>query len=461
MNVYEFQLREFYNRNILTSNLNNNGDLNLSLIGLMNLYQSQGGVEPAPLTEVWRQFLNSLGYKGTVSDMKVEYVVSGGVWRQSARQLLTRMANPIEGVMSSPPTITVSSAGANSTVVTGRTPNAPSILPGNAALTTISGTIFNNANNWGGNYVTSNAAGDQFVGTQGWGQRFKASQRYIDVALRDLANASFNVRVTNAANPLGKFISATNITLPTSVGSNFYYVTLDFGSVDATRVVEFFFGAGTQIRGYNVGDGSATIGTITLDAEADPFLMTTYGDSYTAGTGPVGVRDGYTYKIANKLGVRSPVASGRGSTGYLANASSASLKWRDRLADLTRVNTPKLIIVMGSVNDSAQNTAALQAEVTAFWARVRDENPNALLACIGPQHTPSTNPSQAYDDAVATGFAAVKNSPRMKYFQKASYWDQANGSKYSDGTHWNDAGTDAFVTEFIPDLASWLTEISN
>lgn len=383
-----------------------------------------------------------------------------GTWRLAARQILVRMASPIEGVMSSPPTITVGAAGANSTVVTGRTPSAPSILPGNAALTTISGTIFNNSNNWGGGYVTFNAAGTQFVGTNGWGQRFKAPQAVMDVSLRDLANTAFNVRVTDAANPRGRFISATNITLPTSTGSNFYYGKLDFGTVDPDRVVEFFFSGGTQIRGYNVGDGSATPGAVILNAEADPFLLTTGLDSYSAGVGPVGVRDGYTYKLANKLGVRSPVGSGRGSTGYIADASGAALKWRDRLSDLTRVNTPQMLIVMGSLNDNGQNVAALQAEVTAFWIAVRDLLPDALLVCIGPQHTPNVNPSQAYDDAVADGFAAANNSPRMKYFQKAEYWDQANAAKYADGTHWNDAGTDAFVAAFLPDLTGWLSSIS-
>lgn len=381
------------------------------------------------------------------------------VWKSVAQALLARMENPIEGVMASPPTITVGAAGANSTVLTNRTTAIPSLIPNNAVFTTISGAIGVAAGNYRGEYVMFDT-GSLLVGTQGFGQRFRTNAPMVDVCLRDLSGSGFNVRVTDASNPLGKWVSASNITLPTSTGSNFYYVSLDFGS-PGDRLLEFFYGSGTQFRGYNVGNGGATtIYVATVDAEANPFLMTTYGDSYTAGTGPVGVRDGYSYKLANELGVRSPVASGRGSTGYIANASGAAYTFRQRLADMTRVNTPQFVLVMGGINDNGQNLAALEAEVTAFWIQVRNSFPNALLVGLGPQHAPLNDPSTAYNDAVRNGFAAANNSPRMRFFENSAYWDPGDPAKYTDGVHWNDAGTDAFVAAFMPDLTAWLTEIA-
>jgi hypothetical protein len=76
MNVWEYSLRYYYSQNTPITNSRFNGDLGGNLIALESNYLSGGGVNNVHLDELWRKFLLSQGYQGTVEQMKDQYVLN-------------------------------------------------------------------------------------------------------------------------------------------------------------------------------------------------------------------------------------------------------------------------------------------------------------------------------------------------------------------------------------------------
>lgn len=382
-----------------------------------------------------------------------------GVYHALARRLLALKAStPYGGLMGSPPTVTVGAAGANSTVATSRTTSSPATLPSSANLTLVSG---NNAVDSFGNYTlryVNTDTGSTLGPSRGYGFRMTVppGADQFDVCMRDLSSdPNFRVRIN------GLWVQTADFTPgPTSTGSNRYYTK--FAPVSPGDLIEVYLAAGAQINGFNFGNGgSAAIQPIAAP-EADPINVTAFGDSYVYGSGPAGVRGSWPHKFAEAFGIPNLVASGLPSTGLIANAGGASKTFINRVADLTRVNTPQLILIPGSLNDNGQGASNVQAAATAFLVAVGAAAPNALIAWFGIEHSPSNNPSSAYDAAVAAGFAAAGLGSRAKFFPTldGSYQDTATSSLYAgDNVHPSDAGVTRYTNAAVADVAAWLATL--
>lgn len=382
-----------------------------------------------------------------------------GVHHALAQKLLARKAaSPYGGNMPVGPTVTVGASDANSTVATGRDVYTPSTLPDSANITRVSGNNpISSSGNWNLRYINTDAGSTLGAGN-GWGFRFTlpATATMFDVCFRNLSVVStFRVRINGLWTQTADYTTA-----PTTDGAHFYYTK--FSGLSPGDLVEVYCAAGAQLRGFNVGTGAAAALTPIPAPEADPINVVAFGDSYIYGSGPTTCRGSWAHRFAEGFGIPNLVASGVGATGLIANNGGSSKTFVNRVADLTRVNTPDLILIPGSLNDNGQGAAAVQAAVPTFLAAVASAAPNALIAWFGIEHSPSNNPSSAYDAAVAAGFAAAGLGARAQFFPTldGSYQDTATGSLYvADNVHSSDAGAVRYTNAAIADVAAWLATL--
>ena len=382
-----------------------------------------------------------------------------GGYRALAQKLLARRAaTPYGGNMPSPATVTVGASDANSTVATGRSVYTPATLPDSADITRVSGNNPVSASgNWTQRYINTDA-GSSLGPSRGNGWRFTlpATATMFDVCCRNLSSDStFRVRINGLWVQTADFTTA-----PTTDGGHFYYTK--FSGLSPGDLVELYVGAGAQIRGFNVGTGAAAALTPLPAPEADPINVLVYGDSYPYGSGPASCRGAWPHKLAERWGIPNLVNSGAPATGLIANKGGASKTFINRIADVTRVYTPDIILVPGSLNDNGQGASNVQTAATTFLTALGAAAPNALIAWFGIEHSPSNNPSSAYDAAVAAGFAAAGLGGRAKFFPTldGTYQDSADSSLYAaDTTHMSDAGTARYVTAADADFAAWLATL--
>jgi hypothetical protein len=385
----------------------------------------------------------------------------GGVsqWHSLAQRLLTLSANtPYGGVMASPPTITVGASDANSAVVTNAGVFAPTVRPNSANVTPISGGgITNSSNNYFAAYINDNAA-SHLGASNGWGIAFviPVGATQFDVCTRNLATSSnWNVRINN------QWVSATDLTSGTVRDGAHYYYT-KFSPVVAGDLVEVFFGAGAQIAGFNFGTGTTTSIQPTPATYTNQPNILSYGDSYIYGSGPTTIYGSWSRLWAAQMGVANIINSGVGGTGFIATNGGAAKKFIDRIADVTRIFSPDVVLVPGSLNDNGQSTSTLQTAVTTFFQSLGAAVPNALIVCYGIEHSPANNPSSSYDAALSDGFAAAGLGRRGKFFStlNGTYQDTTDSSLYAaDNTHPSDAGSTRYVTDAVTDFKAWLATL--
>lgn len=353
---------------------------------------------------------------------------------------------------SSPPTITMGTAGAASTITSSSTPAIPAgaggatgFDAGNAQVATIGTLLYFNGSVYMGRHIDLIAAPGAADSTgRGWGQAVITDSDKIDVKIRANTGQTFkiNVRVD------GEMYADTDVSL---TGDNTdRHVLIDFGSAKPTgRLVEFFFNAAAWIYGYNV---TANRRVWKPSYSGEPLAMM-FGDSYADGVGANNVRRTLASSVGANLGISNLIASGAGGTGYINNGSS--VKAVTRIADISRFGALDLLTVAFGINDAGNSQANCQTASEEFWTAAMAAQPTAIMACVGPFRAPGLNPSQGISDGIKAGFLNVYDPKRMFFIDTfAENWQNGTGkigattgngnSDFyiinSDGVHASDEG---------------------
>jgi lysophospholipase L1-like esterase len=192
-----------------------------------------------------------------------------------------------------------------------------------------------------------------------------------------------------------------------------------------TRKIRVEMGANCHFGGVTVTKADS----VWMPSEANAVRGLVLGDSFVQGS-PTQDRllnlggatyDGFANLVGDLLGWDETIVSGLGSTGYLANTGTTagnSPKWRDRIADFTGP-APDAILAFGSINDQTFTTAAVQAEVTAFWTAMVAALPNTVMFVAGLQSPKDTQNVANWNTAVKNGVEAV-GSPNLFFIDMQS-----------------------------------------
>ena len=368
----------------------------------------------------------------------IQSLVSGA-WKA-----LVAAPDATSAVAGSPPTMTLGTANANSTVLTDADVYSPPILPLDARIAGISGAMrLYSSGNYGPGYITETSA----EGSPGWGFAFSTDAEAVDICFRDVTGTTFRVRY-RVPGGAWQWASATDTTVSGS-GSNFYYWKVDFGS-STLRDIEVYCGASNQIRGVCVGPSAGTTKALTKykiwATTAYPTRAMVLGDSYTASVGATKIRNGWVYKMGELLGLPNIVASGAGGQGFLVGSNNGALTAIQRIADASKFGTIDLVIAAYGINDYSQNPAAVQAAAQSYFSALMAAQPTAYIIGIGPWTAPSKICPQAIETAIQAGFSAVADARRMTYIPTISVgWQDTSGLNSTlymsgDNVHPNDAG---------------------
>lgn len=393
-------------------------------------------------------------------------MAGGNVFAAKARRILAHaQRNIITPVTASPPTVTVGTANANSTINTNTDVYTPSILPNDTRLTPVSGLIPSGSGNMTSVYIDEASAGS----SGGWGVRFMTDAEAVDVCVRDIASLRIRVRID------GEWHSAGDQTVGTSGGSNFYYVKFD-KTTAAPRVWEFFFNSGAQIRGFNAGKSAGTTlannpHRIWKSQNSDDPKVMVFGDSYVYGVGAENVRDGFPYVLGDRLGITGIVASGAGGQGYVATSNNSAYTAIQRIADVDRFGELDLILICLGINDYNKNAAAVQAAATAFISGVRARQSKAIIGVANAWTGAGKIVPGAIFTAIADGYNAAKDAGMFFIDTSAvpAYLDASGGNSALYGLaaespnygHVNTAGHSYLGNRLFGDVVKNLQAMAN
>lgn len=112
------------------------------------------------------------------------------------------------------------------------------------------------------------------------------------------------------------------------------------------------------------------------------------GDSFTEGAVATvaGLTD-YAATLGIALGWDNVIASGVGSTGYLA-APAPKVKYRDRISTDVIALNPQVVFITGGYNDIGGSTASqIQTEAGLLIAALKAGLPNAVIVWVAPYWT--------------------------------------------------------------------------
>lgn len=219
-----------------------------------------------------------------------------------------------------------------------------------------------------------------------------------------------------------------------------------------------------RIEGYN----QASLIGLTLGAADSIWRPTTkvravmFGDSYVQGLALPSPYTAFANTLGYSLGWDELIMSGVSNTGYLKFTAGDTLKWRDRISDLTGP-APDAAVVVGSVNDQIGNGFSidqLQEEMALFWQQAAAALPKTIFFVTGAQQ-PRANFDAAYNvkaDAYNAALQeAVSGLANVRYID-TSTWFTGTGNSASpnntgnsdalvqgDGTHLTQAGHDYFA----------------
>lgn len=183
--------------------------------------------------------------------------------------------------------------------------------------------------------------------------------------LHDGSDIELNIYSTNGMliRVDGEYVSLT----PTTVAATSTFIKLAFGSRKLRRIDVI----GTQLNFMGVATGW-TDGLYPAPVRGPRVIC--LGDSFTQSD-----VQGWHSWLSDCTGWDDVWAAGVGGTGYLATAGGAAKKFRDRVASDVIAYAPDIVLVMGSLNDSASTPSALTAEATALVAQIRDALPSCLV----------------------------------------------------------------------------------
>jgi hypothetical protein len=353
-------------------------------------------------------------------------------------------------VMASPPTITVGSVNANSTIQTGSSINQGAIAANDPRFTVKGGLAWLSFGStyqfkWPGSTPTA------YSHLPNACISFGTDAAAFDLPLfASATDANIRVRVN------GQWVSAVGENVGTD-NTNWYYLKYSFGT-QANRKIDICFGFNQYWRGINI----PTNASLWKVVSTDEVLSLWEGDSYTAGTSYGNgsniysePRNGFVYVAGEALGIDDPIALGEPGTGYIVAPSGENSI--SRINEITRFGNVNLIEDWQGINDSltGQSTTALTTAVSTYLKAQMAAQPTAVIIVGGPWSGAGTVTPQAYYDAVKAGYQAVADPTRMCYIDHSpsgEYWQTGtghigatNGSGNSDvyigpdGTHPYDA----------------------
>ena len=378
-------------------------------------------------------------------------------------------------VMSSPPTVTIGGANANSTLDTARTTSYQGgqieigLYPN---IEHIGKWAFNGSNGY--TSQIQNAANNAVTkrGSKGQGIRFGFNGQVFDISMNP-GTSGFILYVPDMADGVRRRAQANDYT---TGDSSYHYVKVDFGSF-GNRIVELYFPNGTTLRCLNIAATGVTLANATCQIykvpAGDQPRIVAFGDSYEDGSGSGNTNPcklTVTDFMGERLGVPNLLCLGRGNTGFLNPAVSNFGTYRQRITDAGGTGTGDLdyanvgeldfIFLPGSVNDNlagnpAYTDAAIQAEIATLLPIVMARQPRAVIYCWGPQvtNTAAGAAVQSRYDAMKAAVLAVAggpDNPRLRWLDNSPSGENWMFGSASvglnsriigpDNIHLNDAG---------------------
>lgn len=290
------------------------------------------------------------------------------VYQRASKILRAALNGGLRSTMASPPAVTVGSADANSTILTGNTTLAPKLLANSALLRKVGGW-----SEWRSSAYLMGAGtstGGTALSSPGSGVVFMTDAPDIDFSIRTPASSDrFRIYVDDELVTSASGLVTTNGDFP-YLGSttSYFYVKLAFGS-SAPRKIEIRLGATTRLVGMNYG----ALYSVWRSEAGDQPLGVFIGDSYVNGTGTDHICGAWPRVMAELLGCDVFTAGGSG-TGYLTTTGSILRTYRQRISDLSLTErAPDFCVIAGGFNDFDKDAAALRVEVAATIQAARDQ----------------------------------------------------------------------------------------
>jgi hypothetical protein len=330
----------------------------------------------------------------------------------TARYILSNARTPVsEAVTALTVTRTQSAAYANSTILTDKSAYAPLYnlqsngVYCNGPINVVVGSP--NIYQYTGGAVPPGQAPQS---NRGWACSFMTDASVVEIDIRDTQGVGggtsqhWNCRVN------GLLCSATDYTLSTSSGANFYYDKVDFGasSQGVPKRIDIYLDGGAQLYGFNIGPSAGTTSALTpyrLWSVPPPYSHSELwmGDSYIFGNGTAVIRSTIAYQAGELLGSTNIVANGCGGSGYLNTNGGTCYTLLNRINAGELSNYPNLdmLIIEGGINDNiataAQETAAVTATVKAAQAKLP---PKTIIVVTGAWQAPGDLPGSAIIGAI-------------------------------------------------------------
>lgn len=179
-----------------------------------------------------------------------------------------------------------------------------------------------------------------------------------------------------------------------------------------------------------------------------------FGDSWTEGIDATPRTDGYAYLVGADNGWQTTVL-GQGGTGYL-NPGSSGITYGDRSSKLAVDPEVQLVILQGSINDTAIDPykypdisiAQLGGAVRSVVEDLRDAYPSAQIVAVGP--TPNTLGVPAVLQNVSNVLGATFAEIGVPYISTLDWVTPQNVTQIfngSDDAHLNSAGHRYFADQ--------------
>lgn len=363
----------------------------------------------------------------------------------------------------SPPTCTVGTANAGSTI-------SGSLLTAAASLpVTYMGAGYVDPGTQGGynNCLTSGYLTSSVSSAGRMRFEFETDADKLEVFGRNIGAATSQYRVWIDGHPITAGPQAFGVT-----GGAIYALKIDFGTRGTLHRVLF-----EAVYVNLVGIWKHPTATVWPTSRPVGPRVLWMGDSFSEGSGGDWWWDSWANKAGEILGW-DVWPSAVGSTGYLANGGGGGkVKFRDRADDDITALNPDVIVVCGGINDIGDGYSATQIGVEAalLYAQLRTDNPTAPLIVCGPispngiTTTGSYTDTQAAIEDAAADYTTLVMDPTGAGSVPATSWITGTGeigattgggnSDYlisSDGTHPSQVGHDYLGRRFAQGLAALL-----
>lgn len=324
------------------------------------------------------------------------------------------------GVLGSDP-MTMGVANANSTIRTDRNCTSfnqstgvsnATVQVNDPAIEWISGKwAIGGGSGWRSNTILQ-ANGTSRSGAQGPGLGTCYDGQAMDIAVVGGAGDSTSAircRVTDLKTRQQSWTAASDYLVTNGLVA---YAKFDFGSA-ADRLLEFFFGKNTYVRGLNFEVGRMIWRPVRTGLKG-AYFRDSWAASIVSGGASSSVRAGCGYACLEALGVENPIVLGYPGSGltragvptYGARIAPSGIAAN---GDLSQAQCGKLdaILLLISLNDNGDTDAAVTAALIAVLPVLRAEQPDAIIIITGPQNVQSSPAVQARYDAAAAAVVSA------------------------------------------------------